>query len=71
MDHDGRIDLLVNGTVLGLDADHGVQWVDFDQDGPVDVEVVFPGGWSREVTEVKNVDPAAHVCRPVTVVLAG
>ncbi len=40
-------------------------------DGPVDVEVVFPGGGSRDVTEVKNVDPAAHVGRPVTVVLAG
>jgi hypothetical protein len=179
-DHDGRVDLFVNGTVTGgtqyrdylfrntpdgfvdltpeelltLDADHGIQWVDFDGDGdidlsltgatdsgmhhilsnrtpdnlgarsilvqvtdvdglrtragaeirvyqagtrtllgtrlldtgsgydtqsslpvhfglpsggPVDIEVIFPGGGSRAVTAVKNVDPRDHVGRPVTV----
>jgi hypothetical protein len=64
-DHDGRVDLYVNGTVtggtqyrdylfrntsdgfqdvtppelLGLDADHGAQWVDFDQDGALDLSL--------------------------------
>jgi hypothetical protein len=62
-DHDGRLDLYVNGTVTGgvsyrdylfrnlgdrfadvttdelraLQADHGVQWADFDADGDVDL----------------------------------
>jgi hypothetical protein len=62
-DHDGRIDLYVNGTVTGgisyrdylfrnegdrfadvtpdnivkLQADHGVQWADFDNDGDEDL----------------------------------
>ncbi|MGQ0640575.1 MAG: CRTAC1 family protein, partial [Gemmatimonadaceae bacterium] len=62
-DHDGRIDLYVNGTVTGgisyrdylfrnegtrfadvtpehvvkLQADHGVQWADFDRDGDEDL----------------------------------
>ncbi len=183
-DHDGRIDLFVNGTFTGgtqyrdylfrnatdgfmdvtpaelldLDTDHGVQWVDFDQDGAldlsltgvsetgmhhvmrnlmtpelkarsiqvqvvdqeghltkagaevrvyaagtrtllgtrvldtgsgydsqslrpvhfglggdgrVDIEVAFPGGGAREVTHVKEVDPAVHVGRPVTVMITG
>ena len=63
-DHDGRIDLYVNGTVTGgsqyrdylfrnapegfidvtpaeldLAADHGVRWVDFDQDGALDLSL--------------------------------
>jgi hypothetical protein len=64
-DHDGRIDLFVNGTVTGgvqyrdylfrntqegfvdltpanllaLEADHGVQWVDFDGDGGLDLSL--------------------------------
>jgi len=64
-DHDGRVDLFVNGTVTGgtqyrdylfqntldgfidvtpadlltLDADHGVQWVDFDGDGALDLSL--------------------------------
>jgi len=63
VDHDGRLDLYVNGTVTGgvsyrdylfrnlgdrfldvttddlraLQADHGVQWADFDGDGDVDL----------------------------------
>ncbi|MGH7711815.1 MAG: FG-GAP-like repeat-containing protein, partial [Gemmatimonadaceae bacterium] len=63
VDHDGRIDLYVNGTVTGgvsyrdylfrnegdrfsdvtpehlvkLQADHGVQWADFDRDGDEDL----------------------------------
>lgn len=62
--HDGRLDLYVNGTVTGgvsyedylfenaggrfddvtpaslkLEADHGVQWVDFDGDGDVDLSL--------------------------------
>ena len=182
-DHDGRVDLFVNGTVTGgtqyrdylfgntpegfvdltpealltLDADHGVQWVDFDADGDVDlsltgatdsgmhhllsnqmpqtlearsilvqvtdgngfrtragaevrvyeagtrtllgtrlldtgsgyntqsslpvhfglpreglvdIEVIFPGGGSRSVTAVKNVDPRDYTGRPVTVTLS-
>ena len=182
-DHDGRVDLFVNGTVTGgtqyrdylfgntpegfvdltpealltLDADHGVQWVDFDADGDVDlsltgatdsgmhhllsnqvpqtlearsilvqvtdgngfrtragaevrvyeagtrtllgtrlldtgsgyntqsslpvhfglprkglvdIEVIFPGGGSRSVTAVKNVDPSDYTGRPVTVTLS-
>jgi hypothetical protein len=63
-DHDGRVDLYVNGTVgggehyrdwlmrreggatfvdvtppelLGLNASHGANWVDFDQDGDLDL----------------------------------
>ncbi len=40
-------------------------------DGPVDIEVLFPGGGSREVTQRKNVDPAAHVGQPITVMLPG
>lgn len=183
-DHDGRVDLFVNGTVTGgtqyrdylfrntsqgfvdvtpsellaLDADHGVQWVDYDGDGaldlsltgatdsgmhhvmrnlmgtelaghsiqvrvvdasghatragaevrvygagtrtllgtrivdtgsgydtqsvlpvhvglggggPVDVEVLFPGGGTRVVTQLKNIDPVAQAGSPVTVRLAG
>ena len=182
-DHDGRVDIFVNGTftggtqyrdylfrntaggfadvtpeaLLALDADHGVLWVDFDQDGAldlsltgvtetgmhhvmrnlmapelkgrsvqvrvvdregqatragaevrvyaagsrrllgtrlldtgsgydsqsvrpvhfglggdgrVDIEVVFPGGGVREITQVSDIDPADHVGQPVTVMLA-
>lgn len=71
-DHDGRIDLYVNGTVTGgvsyrdylfrnegdrfsdatpsnilaLQADHGVQWADFDRDGDEDLALtgVRPDG---------------------------
>ncbi len=65
VDHDGKLDLYVNGTVTGgvqyrdylfrntgttyedvtpdnlkaLEADHGVQWVDFDRDGDVDLSL--------------------------------
>jgi len=64
-DHDGRLDLYVNGTVTGgvsyrdmlfrntgsrfeevtppniaaIEADHGVQWVDFDGDGDEDLSL--------------------------------
>jgi hypothetical protein len=64
-DHDGRVDLFVNGTVTGgtqyrdylfrntpegfvdvtpenllaLEADHGVQWVDFGGDGALDLSL--------------------------------
>lgn len=64
-DHDGRVDLFVNGTVTGgvqyrdylfrntpegfvdltpesllvLEADHGVQWVEFDGDGALDLSL--------------------------------
>ncbi|MFH1762629.1 MAG: CRTAC1 family protein, partial [Gemmatimonadota bacterium] len=64
-DHDGRVDLFVNGTdtggtqyrdylfrntpdgfidvtpeeILTLNADHGVQWVDFDADGDIDLSL--------------------------------
>jgi hypothetical protein len=64
-DHDGRLDLYVNGTITGgqsyrdylfrnlgnrlddvtpanvlaLQADHGVQWVDFDADGDLDLSL--------------------------------
>ena len=71
-DHDGRLDLYVNGTVTGgvsyrdylfhnegdrfsdvtpqniqsLEADHGVQWADFDSDGDEDLALtgVRPDG---------------------------
>jgi len=42
-----------------------------NREGSVDVEVLFPGNGSRAVTQMKDVDPAAHVGRPVTVVVAG
>jgi len=40
------------------------------REGLVDIEVIFPGGGSRSVTAVKNVDPRDHAGRPVTVTLS-
>ena len=40
------------------------------REGLVDIEVIFPGGGSRSVTAVKNVDPRDYTGRPVTVTLS-
>jgi hypothetical protein len=39
--------------------------------GNVDIEVTFPGGGSRILTAVKDVDPGDYTSRPFTVVLPG
>ena len=95
-DHDGRLDLYVNGTVTGgvsyrdhlfrntgtrfedvtpdnvraLQADHGVQWADFDRDGDEDLALtgsrpdgmhsllrnLLPAATARQSLHVKVVD---------------
>jgi hypothetical protein len=95
-DHDGRVDLYVNGTVTGgvsyrdhlfrntgtrfedvtpdnvrsLQADHGVQWADFDRDGDEDLALtgsrpdgmhsllrnLLPAATARQSLHVKVVD---------------
>ncbi len=39
--------------------------------GPVDIEVVFPGGGNRTTVVVREVDPRDHRGRPLTVILPG
>jgi len=41
------------------------------EEGNIDIEVVFPGNGSREVTVLLNIDPGATVGRPVTVRIPG
>ncbi|HEX8028395.1 MAG TPA: CRTAC1 family protein [Vicinamibacterales bacterium] len=87
-DHDGRLDLYVNGTVTGgaswqdslfrntgsgfvdvtpssirkLQADHGVQWVDVDGDGDLDLALT---GSRTDGTHLvlRNMLPAADAAR--------
>jgi hypothetical protein len=91
-DHDGRIDLYVNGTVTGgvsyrdhlfanignrfeeatppnilaLQADHGVQWADFDADGDPDLALTGsrPDGMH---SLLRNMLPANDVARSLSV----
>ena len=91
-DHDGRLDLYVNGTVTGgvsypdylfrntgtrleevtpenikaLQADHGVQWADFDNDGDEDLALTGsrPDGMHLVL---RNLLPAADARRSVRV----
>ena len=102
-DHDGRVDLYVNGTVTGgvsyrdhlfrnagsrfedvtpdniraLQADHGVQWADFDDDGDVDLALTgarddgmhfllrnqLPSSDARRSISVRVVDDAGRATR--------
>ena len=91
-DHDGRLDLYVNGTVTGgvsyrdflfrhagsryldvtpdglaaLQADHGVQWADFDADGDLDLALTgaaAPG----TVGLLRNLLPAEAAARSLSV----
>jgi len=103
-DHDGRLDLYVNGTVTGgvsypdylfrntgtrladitpeniraLQADHGVQWADFDRDGDEDLALtgarpdgmhlvlrnMLPAADARRSVRVRVVDGRGRATRP-------
>jgi hypothetical protein len=94
VDHDGRLDLYVNGTVTGgvsyrdylfrnlgdrfedvttddlrtLQADHGVQWADFDADGDVDLALTGarPDGMHLVL---RNMMPAQDASRSLRVLV--
>ena len=94
VDHDGRIDLYVNGTVTGgvsyrdylfrnldarfedvtpdglraLQADHGVQWADFDGDGDADLALTGarPDGMHLVL---RNMLPARDASRSLRIVV--
>ena len=92
VDHDGRLDLYVNGTVTGgvsyrdhlyrntgaryedvtpddlraLEADHGVQWADFDGDGDADLALTGAGPGGMHFL-LRNLLPAADAARSLRV----
>lgn len=92
VDHDGRLDLYVNGTVTGgvsyrdhlfrntgtryedvtpddlraLEADHGVQWADFDGDGDADLALTGAGPGGMHLL-LRNLLPAADAARSLRV----
>jgi len=95
-DHDGRIDLYVNGTVTGgvsyqdyllrntgerfvdvtppvlkqLEADHGAEWADVDDDG--DVDLALTGSQAKGMhLLLENMLPSAAASRSVSVRVAG
>ena len=92
VDHDGRLDLYVNGTVTGgvsyrdhlfrntgtryedvtpddlraLEADHGVQWADFDGDGDADLALTGAGPRGMHLL-LRNRLPAVDAARSLRV----